>query len=521
MTTVTPNPIDVPPPRAAVPRRRRRVLRFLLGAVVLLVVVWFFVVPRAIVALVAGTLRDAGVQQTRIGSVHVGPSRLEMQNVQLAGSTDADGEITIASVVAEFSIGDLFAGRIDSLVVDGVVWTRAASPDRGASPFGTTATIGGSDGAPATLPSALPLRRCELRNVAIGRRDAAADDRLRLDASLDAAATSWRIDAKLALATHRATVRADLQRDANAFVGDVAVRDTGGAEIVLDGKVRIDPSEPFVALRFDDASVAVNGLQINGLAAEVRVDGFAAPRTREAQTLRWRELRAGAIAAGSGEATFDLVAGPVVAASVTQRTVDGAGSITVRDLRWTPGQSRFPMSIEVHDVPLREWVELASSGRITGDGTLHGDLDVVVAIAPRLAIDLHGGHLGAAPGGIVRFLDHPDTDVLIRQHVQAIAASTGHDALVQERLIAALKEFRYSALEFVFDRDTANDDTTLRVHLAGAGTNVPQQLDMDVNLHGFDTALDTALAIKLGLDRAMERLDRKVDAPSLGPPKDK
>lgn len=49
------------------------------------------------------------------------------------------------------------------------------------------------------------------------------------------------------------------------------------------------------------------------------------------------------------------------------------------------------------------------------------------------------------------------------------------------------------------------------MHAAGQGRKVPQQLELDVNLHGFDAAVDTALALKLGLDEARRRLDDKVE----------
>jgi len=507
-----------PPPGSR--RRRRRWPFVLLACVAAGLVAWFVGVPYGARVFLARQLRSAGFEVVEIGAVVVRPSRLEVHNVRLAEADAETGELTIANVVAGFALADLREGRIDTLVADGVVWTRSAAPDRAASPFDLAAVRSAAPAHDRRL-LALPLRRGVLRNVVVATRGAPPEERLRFEVSFEGAGAALQVEAQIEHGEHLATLRTNVAEDDGAIGGDVALRVTGGAEVVLDGRVRVAPADQRVEFRFDDASLAANGVQANGLAAELTIDGFTAPTTASPQMLRWRELRAGAITAGSGEATFDLAAGPELRAQVIQRTTDGAGSITVRELRWTPATERFPMAIDVAAVPLREWIELASNGRVTGDGRLDGELAVVVGVAPQLAIDLLSGRLVAAPGGLVRFLDHPDTDVLIRQHVQQIAASTGHDTLVQDRLVAALKEFRYTALEFVFDRDTAHDDTTLRVHLAGAGANVPQQLDMDLNLHGFDTALDTALAIKLGLDRARERLDRKVEAPANGPPQEK
>jgi len=170
-----------------------------------------------------------------------------------------------------------------------------------------------------------------------------------------------------------------------------------------------------------------------------------------------------------------------------------------------------PTAFTLDQVSLQEWLELLSGGRVTGEGRLGGSVTLAVHTEPRLSIDLRGGRLTATPGGVVRFLDDAETEGRIRQHVRQIAVATGHDAVVQDRLVAALREFGYTALEFRIEPDAVGDGVTLRVHAAGEGRNVPQRLDLDVNLHGFDTAVDTALAIKLGLDRSRQRIAHQID----------
>lgn len=98
---------------------------------------------------------------------------------------------------------------------------------------------------------------------------------------------------------------------------------------------------------------------------------------------------------------------------------------------------------------------------------------------------------------------------MLRQHAAQIALASGHEALVQERLVAALREFAYTALEFAID--AAGEDVTLRVHAAGVGRKVPQQLRLDVNLHGFDAAVDAALAVKFRLDRMQQNFTDTID----------
>ena len=510
----------MPSPREEPRRARRRVWPLVVvGSILVLAGVWFVGVPRVVEGIAVAKLRDAGFADTRIEGVSVGLGRIEARGVQLAGG-DA-GEVAIPVATAEFEFGDLFAGRIDSLTLHRAVWTLpAATPERASAPPPASDAGRRFQG----LPS-LPLRRFVLAGAEIRKGGDDAADRVSVDGVLEVAGSTWRIDTKAGFAENTIAVTGTADTDGSAIVGSVQLRGSGAGDVALDGAFRVDPADQRIELRFDDASFVASGAQMSGIAADLQLHGLPMPRSREPQTVRWQELRVGAIVAGSGYATFELLDGPEVRMRLVQRTADAEGSIAVRDLRWAPAEKSFPMSIDVHDVPLREWLELASNGRISGDGKLSGELAIVLNTAPRLSIELRGGRLAAAPGGTVRFLDDPDTDSLIRQHVEQIAASTQHDTLVQERLVAALKEFRYSALEFALDpvepAAGAPDGVTLRVHLAGEGTKVPQQVNMDVNLHGFDTALDTALAIKLGLDRAKERLDRKIEAPSGGPPKEK
>jgi hypothetical protein len=300
-------------------------------------------------------------------------------------------------------------------------------------------------------------------------------------------------------------------------------------QISGQGDVAVRVDVPFARLADAMCEVAVadgeltasNGFEVHGIAATLQLFGLPMPVTRQEQIVRWRSVRAGKIAGGPGEASLQLGTGSEVLVRVRQHTTDEIGAIDVRGLRWAPGARTFAATIGLSDVPLQDWLELASGGRITGDGRLSGSFALVLATEPRLAIELKDGRLSAAPGGTVRFLDDPETDTLIRQHVQQVAVATGHDTLVQDRLVAALKEFRYSDLRFHIDRDDATGGVTLRVHVAGEGRVVPQQLDMDVNLHGFDTAIDTALALKLGFDRAKDRLDRRIEQAPERPPEKK
>lgn len=508
---------------AAPPPRRRRWPKVIGVTLVIAVFGWWLVVPFVVQNRIAAALRAAGFERVAIGSVAVGTSRVELRGLQVLDGDDGDAEFTIATAAAEFTVGGLLSGAVEVLTLDGVVWTRSPRPDRATAPFGEllrrrAAAPPAADAAGAALPD-VPLQHLRVTNARIAPRAGAADDRVDFDGSLERAGRTWRVAANARVAARVITVAATVAADGDDLVADVMADVTGADQAAATLRVRRTRGGEFV-VGCEHARVALqSGVALEGVAADVRVRGTP-PATIEPQTLRWHTLRVGSVAAGTGEAAFELH-GTQVRARVTQRTADAAGWIEVDGLRWAPGTNEFPLALDAHDVPLREWLELASSGHVSGDGVLNGHLAFVVRTEPRLSIAWRDGRLTAKPGGIVRFLEDPDTDAIVRQHVQQIAASTGHDALVQDRLLNALREFRYSRLEFAVEPDASGRDATLGVHLAGEGAAVAQQVDMDVDLHGFGSALDAALALKLGLDRARERLDHEGESAPRGPGKEK
>ncbi len=133
-------------------------------------------------------------------------------------------------------------------------------------------------------------------------------------------------------------------------------------------------------------------------------------------------------------------------------------------------------------------------------------------LAPDLALDLGPGHLSAAAGGSVRFLDDPETQKMLEQHVASIggAAAGDNSNLVRQRIVESLKDFGFTAL--TFDLVAHDGQLDLRSHVVGKGRKVPQELDLRVNLNGIDELLDMALDAKLGVDRARQRLQRGADA---------
>lgn len=548
MTTVVPKPAPGPlAPASPAVRRRRRWPRVLVLVVLLLTAAWLWLVPPLVRWIVIDRLHAAGFRDVSIAETKVGFGSVHASDVRLG--RDGKGEVVVPGATAELTLGDLLAGRLGALVIDGPTWRMEPGA---AGPFDDVVRRPRETGtAPVTALPELPVGKLTIRNghVLYGEQSIALDAEIvasdtRWDLSLRAAGAgpAVQLTAQLEVAPARAhgavtlqtagerpielrgTFRSEVVDGARVFDVELG-REPAPFEVTVaattwsgNGAIKVRAHVPLANLAaavfdvmLDDVSIeGTNGFSLAGLTAVAKLTSLPMPVSSGPQRISWRSAQFAALKVGPGNAEVDLQQDRQVLARIEQKTTDGAGTITVSGLRYAIFAGAVPAHVEFDRVPLQEWLEALSKGRITGEGRLSGDVDLVFQWAPRLGVDLQGGRLTSVEAGVVRFLDDAETRDLIRQQVDQIAAASGHDNVVKERLVGALEDFAYSALDFRIERDP-DGAVTLRAHTSGKGRKVPQEITLDVNLRGFDAAVDTALAIKLGLDRARRRLDDKID----------
>jgi len=546
-----------------VPRLRARGRRWLAGvaaAAAVLGAAWVWILPKVVETKLLASLRELGFAAADLESLRVGFGHATVRNMRLGSGEPHTGTLVIATATARFSLADMYNQRIDSLVLDGAVWNRSDLPGRGASPFDSLRGRGALGTGPGHALPDLHIRHIGIRGGTIETPASRSFPTIGLDASLTAGAP-WHIEIDASVGTHRIHASADMRDERHQASGTIALRGPGTTPITLTGTCQLAANEqgrslvlalrrepgpfqldvaeatwsgdgglelqadiPFahlvdsaLALRLDGFDLAsTTGIAIHGLSTDMHLLGLPVPISSGPQEVLWRDVQFGEFRGGTGNAQIHLDDGAQVRVKIHQRADDDQGSIDIGGLRWAPGTTSFPATVAVDQMPLQQWLEVLSQQQITGEGRVGGTLSVVVHTAPRLSVDMLTGGLAAAPGGTVRFLDDAETEELLLEHVSSIAAATGHEKVVQQRLVEALKDFSFSVLDFRIEPDAGDPDAgdkgvTLRVHAVGQGTKVPQQLDLEVNLHGFDTAVDTAIALKLGLDRAKQRLGRKAD----------
>jgi len=545
------------------PRRAARLRR--VGLILCIVVLaalggWEWVVPRLIEGRVRSALAVAGAPEARFEVKAVSLTGLEIEGLEigdLAKGTDA--ALRAGRVLVSYSPTGLISGRVESLRIVGAVYDRTQPwplpPHAGARP---------EQGPAGPLPT-LPFDRVEIDGArVVAGKD--ATQRVRVDLVLQTGASGWRATARAAGFDLALTADLDLARSGEQAAGPLTLRVGDGTtpDLVLDGRARIAATPTgrnlalqlgsegpafelatagltvagageAIALRgeFPGASgslgravLALAGLdlaagawRVQGLAGELRFASLVPLLSEGVDELAWRTLVLGRAEAGAGRARFRVAAGP----DLVVEHVDCAlarGTLAIDGFRFGRDTETIDTRIQVEGASLDDWLRLVSGGRITGTGSLAGELQVHLDLGTGVDLDLPRGHLRAVGGGILRVLDDADTEAVVRQHARRVAQAAGRDVqgAVEDRIVSALKEFAFDDLRFELvpapADATSPPTTTLRVHVAGKGRHVPQELDLDVNFNGFDSVVDLVLATKLGIDRAAARLRQPSDTVS-------
>jgi hypothetical protein len=164
------------------------------------------------------------------------------------------------------------------------------------------------------------------------------------------------------------------------------------------------------------------GWGVESLAGTIRLLGLRPPVAPAGQSLRWRSIDAGGLTTADGSLSFHTTAAPALALEGASCSLRGGGAISVGAFE-LGASDRVTASVTLDRVSLDECVTLFSRDRIRAEGRLSGTQAVTVRLAPQLAVELGAGHLRAAGGGVLRFLDDPGMRELLELHVADRAAA--------------------------------------------------------------------------------------------------
>ncbi|MEM7205346.1 MAG: YdbH domain-containing protein [Planctomycetota bacterium] len=266
-------------------------------------------------------------------------------------------------------------------------------------------------------------------------------------------------------------------------------------------------------LRTADFGLRTDDWQLAGVAAELAVPAAPEP-TPAPSNFSWHRLTLGTVRTEAGTAHVAVTTDPL-ALRVDRAewffAADG-GRAKVEGVTVDPAAGELRARVELEGVPLDPVLAAASEGRLRGDGRIDGWLAASLAWQPSLRLRLDDGTVRAGGGGTLRFRDDPETRAMLTSYAAPIAAQAANEQqreVVQERIVDSLRNFAFTVLGIVLERRP--EDLTLRVRLAGKGRDVPQELDLNVNLHGVDALVDLAFDAH---GRARQAADRVGQTPA-------
>jgi hypothetical protein len=211
--------------------------------------------------------------------------------------------------------------------------------------------------------------------------------------------------------------------------------------------------------------------------------------------------------------------------AVIDFTLEGPDALLIENARWTTDdEAQFAASafrfdplapvisttLYAEGLSLDYWLPLLTDGRATGEGTLDGRVPFIIR-PPR--IWLGQGYFHSTPGGgRISVADAGGLDKLLEQSDPRFRTDQNMQVLKQ-RLIEALRDFRYDTLQFDFLPE--RQGTMLRAFTSGRGLRgeQPQEIGgLTVNVPNIDVVLWQLLSLRSALDHAADRsLERFFD----------
>ena len=418
-------------------------------------------------------LERAGLDVRTLEVRSIGFTGAEFGAIALGAGDGPSG----ASAGVSWTLRDLFAGRIDRLVV---------RQPRLAVSIGEKGVVvaGLPDFATSRGGAAPPFRRIEIVDGTITAATPVGAAVVNLDALVLADADGVRFDT--------ATIRTATLRAAKGVVSvhDVAYR-TG------------EPIKAVVEVKGVDLSAALALADVKGLSGAGSIDGRV-PVVIDA-AFRRVEVADGTLMAAlpAGDAVVNLDA--VVLAGDGGVRLDGmtirsatlqavGGTLSVRDVAYRPG-APVKGVIEVKGVDLAAALALLDVDGLSGTGLLDGKVPVIIDAA---SVRISDGLIVGARPGILRYTG----DALPETLGQGDKTVSDRIALVRK----ALANFHYQSLTLGLDR-AADGAGTLLAKLAGSNPGVLDGHPFAINLR-LDTNFDKLALILLDSYAAASRLLR-------------
>lgn len=162
------------------------------------------------------------------------------------------------------------------------------------------------------------------------------------------------------------------------------------------------------------------------------------------------------------------------------------GRVRVEAFDLDPDDLDLSLALTLRGLSAGPVMALLSRGRAAATGRLDGSLQVRVVSRDRPRLILGDGELHAREPGRLRVRHRATIEALLGR-----AGGSEYGTVVRKRVAAALDDFRYSHLSLLL----RGQPGSARLRIQGTGHDVPQDLDLTLNVGGLQRLADQAFRL--------------------------
>ena len=170
----------------------------------------------------------------------------------------------------------------------------------------------------------------------------------------------------------------------------------------------------------------------------------------------------------------------------------GGGQLWTSPFVFDPSDIDLRVTVFARRISLQRWLPVVSRKKARGSGVVSGQVAFRLRTEPQLQVTIDRGHLRAEGRGHIAVADRPALRRALQRYAQDFdTTGAGTSEMIENRIVGALEDFGYRTLEATIVR--TEDGSLLRLVTAGRGRRVPQELDLSVNVTGFDNLINPAI----------------------------
>nr|MDQ3034246.1 YdbH domain-containing protein [Myxococcota bacterium] len=269
-----------------------------------------------------------------------------------------------------------------------------------------------------------------------------------------------------------------------------ALRLTGHAA----GQLHVDlraPGASRARISVHDATIerVEDRTRARGVYGTMQLAGVEPLESAGEDLVRWSELSLNdVITLGPGSARVRLERSGEVSVRDTVASL-GGGRVRAGPLRFDPDAPDLTLDLTFERVAIQQFVHAITRGRASGTGRVDGRIALRLRLGEEPRIVLGSGRLAARGGGRIRV----DGATATAPRAPLELARLGNGEWLEDRVLSALRDFRYSRL--VLDVVGAEGTKRVVARVSGRGAQTPQAIDLTLNVRGVQPVVDEVLRL--------------------------